>query len=226
MAKRQRIDKEQIVQLLREKQTATIGDIRAQLGNVSAATAFRRLRAVPYRSSYNANGQFYSLHQEGKYDQHGLWSYRGIHFSRDGTLTATVERLVRSSPAGLTQRELQELLGVRVQNTLASLLERAVLQRRKQGRLFVYVAPEAAIQQSQLAGRRQREERLRVQTEGVALEVVIEIILLVIRHPQDDPSAVARRLRDRSHPIGIESIREVFERYGLEEKRGLQTSTS
>ena len=221
MTRRQRVGKDQIVQLLREKQTATIGEIRAELGDVSAATAFRALREVSYRSSYNENGRFYSLHKEDKYDQHGLWSYGGIHFSRDGTLSATVERLVRSSPEGSTQRELQELLGVRVQNILAALLEREVLQRCKQGRLFLYVAPDAEIQQSQLARRREREERLRVRAEGVPLEVVIEILLMVIRHPEDDPPAVARRLRDRSPPIVVESIREVFERYGLEGKRGL-----
>ncbi len=226
MTQRQRADREQIIQLLRGKQAATIGEIRAALGGVSAATVFRTLREVPYRSSYNENGRFYSLHKEGKYDQHGLWSYRGIHFSRDGTLTATVERLVRSSSEGSTQRELQELLGVRVQNTLAALLEREALQRCKEGRLFLYLAPEAETQQRQLAQRHQREERLRVRSEGVALEIVIEILLMVIRHPEDDPPAVARRLRDRSPPIGIESIREVFERYGLEGKRGLQTSTS
>lgn len=226
MVRRRRADKGRIVRLLRERKVATLEEIRAQLGNVSAATAFRTLRTVSYRSSYSENGRFYTLHEEGKYDQHGLWSYRGIHFSRDGTLTATVERLVRTATEGYTQRELQELLGVRVQNILAALLERDVVERCKQGRLFVYVAPEAETQQSQLAERLRRQERLRARGEGVALEVVIEILLVLIRHPGSDPSAVARRLRDRSPPIRIASIREVFERYELDRKRGLQTSTS
>ncbi len=215
---------QRLAELLRERKTATLEQMCKQLGNVSPATVFRALRSVPYRSSYNENGRFYALHRESQYDQHGLWSWKGVCFSRDGPLTVTVERLVREAPEGGTQRELQELLGVRVQNVLAGLVERGALSRQKVGRLFVYLSPEEDERQRQLNERRQRIESR--PTAEIRPEIVIDILLVLIRHPGSDARAVSRRLRDRSPPVSIEQIREVFDRYGLGQKRGLPTSSS
>lgn len=209
---------------LREQEVVTLQQVRERLGDVSPATAFRALRGVPYRSSYNENGRYYTLHSEDKYDSHGLWWCEGIGFSRDGPLTATVERLVREAPEGYTQRELQELLGVRVQNVVASLVERGQLARQKVRRLFLYLAPDEKVQQRQLTERRQRKERGR--SSELPLEVVVDVLLVLIRYPASDARAVSRRLRGRSPPIRIEQIRQVFDRYELGQKKGLRTPGS
>lgn len=209
---------------LREQEVVTLQQMRERLGDVSPATAFRALRDVPYRSSYSGNGRFYTLHTEDKYDRHGLWWYEGIGFSRDGPLTATAERLVKEAPDGFTQRELQELLGVRVQNVLASLVERGQLARQRIRRLFVYLASDEEIQQRQLKARQQHEQK--GPSSELPLEVVVDVLLVLIRYPASDARAVSRRLRDRSPPIGIEQIRQVFDRYELGQKGGLQTRGS
>lgn len=207
-----------LVVALQSQQVLTLERIREILGGVSTATAFRRLRTIPYRTSYNHNGRFYALYEEEKFDRWGLWSHRGVRVSRDGSLTATVARLVREAEAGWTQRELQELLGVRVRTVLASLLERGQITRERLGRVFVYLHPEA-----QEAQARQRRERLEAAppARAVAPETVIEVLLVLIRHPGQDPPAVARRLKDRSPPVTLGEVRWVFDRYELGQKKGL-----
>ncbi|MDN5865523.1 MAG: hypothetical protein L0I62_09995, partial [Gammaproteobacteria bacterium] len=53
---------ETLRQLLAEHTVVDMPTIRAALGGVSAMTAFRHLRALPYRRSYNHNGRYYALH--------------------------------------------------------------------------------------------------------------------------------------------------------------------
>jgi predicted transcriptional regulator len=198
----------------------TFDEIREQLGGVSEATARRALRSIPYRSSYNHNGRYYTLYEEGKFDRWGLWSHGSIRVSRDGTLTATVERLVRESGAGWTRRELQELLGVSVQTVLTTLRGRGTVDRARVGPAYVYVSTEKAREQLE---RREQMATLKQRRSEVPLEVVVAVLLVLIRHPKGTAAEVVRRLKGHSPPIHLEDVEEVFERYGLAQKRGLSS---
>ena len=127
---------------------------------------------------------------------------------------------VRESRSGHTQRELQELLGVRVQNVVAAKLKRSKLVRERIGEAFVYLHSSPSLRQQQLERRSQQVLERPVGESGVSLDVVVDVLLVLIRHPGSDPGAVSRRLRKRSPPIDIEQIRGVFRRYQLGEKRG------
>lgn len=210
---------------LKRRRVMTLLEIRQVLGDVSVATACRRLRRVSYRRSYNFNGRYYTFDDETRYDRLGLWSYEGIRFSRDGSLSATVKRLVEASEAGSTQRELQEILGVRVQNVLKALIERSELYREAIDRLFIYLHSDPEVRRQQLARRREAiAARQQAEIPEVAFEVVVAILLVLIRHPGSDPAAVTRRLRGRSPPVGLPEVRRVFERYQLGQKKGLSSS--
>jgi len=195
----------------------TFDQIREALGGVSEATARRHLRAVPYRSSYSHNGRYYTLFEEGKFDRWGLWSHEGIRVSRDGTLTATVERLIGESESGWTRRELQELLGVSVQTVLTTLRRRGKVDRARVGPAYVYVSAGSAQQQLE---HRRRMSSARQRRSETPLEVVVSVLLVLIRHPKSTMDEVVRRLKGHSPPIHIEEVEEVFERYDLAQKRG------
>jgi hypothetical protein len=213
---------DEIVKLLSSTPVAELGDICRVLGGVSRATAFRRLQEVPYRSSYNHNGRYYALDDPSRYDRLGLWSHGDIHFARDGTVQATATRLVRESDAGQTQRELQELLGVRVQSFVLAGVRRGEIARESLEGLFVYVHSEPSVRQSQLERRRERVAAAR-QADEVSDEAVIEVLLQLVRNPGSRAGDVARRLQGRSPPIGIERVEAVFARYDLGQKGGRST---
>jgi predicted transcriptional regulator len=209
------------IRLLTAFRTRTVlkwDEIREALGGVSEATARRVLRKISYRSSYNHNGCYYTLFEEGVFDRWGLWSHEGIRFSRDGTLTATTERLLRESEAGWTRRELQELLGVSVQTVLTTLRERGKVDRVRVGPVYVYVSAGSVREQLH---RRQEMVTIKQSRCEVPLEIVVAVLLVLIRHPKSTATDVVRRLKGHSPPIHKEDVEDVFERYDLAQKKGL-----
>ena len=192
--------------------------IQVALGGASSMTAFRYLREVPYRRSYNHNGRYYCLYEPARYDRLGLWSMGGVHFSVDGSLAKTVRRLVDEMEAGATQRELQERVRVRVHNTLLTLLRRGEVERERLAQLYVYLHRDADLRAGQIrcrgallsAGR-----TVRIET-GVADEIVIQVLLTLLHHSGAKAAQVVRYLRGHSPPISLLQVDAVFARYDLE----------
>ena len=124
-----------LAKLLQSTTLVTFEQMQGALGDASRATTFRYLKQVPYQRSYNHNGRYYTNPDPTLFDRWGLASHGDVHFSRDGTLGATVKRLVRESTAGWTQRELQALLRHKFPTgDLGTILEHAVAMLHKQVR--------------------------------------------------------------------------------------------
>jgi hypothetical protein len=201
--------------LFAQKTVVDLPAIRNALGGASVQTAFRYLKLIPYRRSYDHNGRYYALYRASRFDRAGLWSFDGIHFSVDGSLKNTVRRLVDEAPAGATHSELQLQLQLRVHNTLLELWHKAEISRESLAGFYVYLHSEPTVQQAQLARRRKQLAVEQVETE-VTDAVVIEVLLVLIRHPGSHLAEVVRRLRGHAPPIRAEHVRVVFERYDLD----------
>jgi len=210
-----------VVQLLMSRPVVELCDIRQALDNASRATAFRYLEGIQYRRSYDHNGRYYTLYDAGKHDRLGLWSHGDVHFSHEGSLQATVTRLVQEGEAGYSQRELQEILRVRVQSFLLAGVQRHEIAREVVENLFIYLHIDEGVQKAQLERRRDRLEARSESGVEVSHEMVIQVLLVLIRHPGCKPADVARRLRGHSPPVRVQQVDSVFTRYGLGEKGGL-----
>jgi hypothetical protein len=204
-----------LYQLFESKPVVQIGDICAALDGASRATAFRYLGRITYRRSYSHNGQYYMRHDPARYDSLGLFSYQGIHFSRDGSLIATLVRLVRESEAGRTHHELRELLQVRVQVLLQQAIAQRAITRERIEKFFVYLHSDPAVHQTQLGKRRQLLEAQSAEA-SVTDVMVIEVLLTLLRHPGSEAADVVRRLRGSSPPISLHHVRVIFDRYHLD----------
>lgn len=213
-----------LLELLKSKPVVDLAAIRSALGNVSHMTAFRYLRRVPYRRSYNQNGRYYSHHEPSRYDRFGLWSWQDIHFSVDGSLRNTVRRLVHEADAGATQRELQERLRVRTYNTLLDLLRKGEIDRERLVEVYVYLHTDRRVRASQLERRQEILTSIAESREAEAGdEVVIQVLLTLIRYPGLGPGEVVRRLRGHSPAVTRQQAEAVFTRYELGEKGGSST---
>jgi len=192
--------------------------IRAALGNASAMTAFRYLRQLSYRRSYNHNGRYYCLYEPSHHDRFGLRSVGDIHFSVDSSLGHTVRRLVYETQAGTTHRELQDRLGVRVHNTLLTLLRRGEVERERLAQLYVYLHSDADVRREQIQRRKALiEAGERGQAEAALADgIIIAVLLTLLRHPEAKAAEVVRYLRGHSPPISMEQVDAVFTRYDLE----------
>jgi len=211
---------EMLLQLFQTKEVVTFEELQNTLGQASRATTFRYLKQVPYLRSYNHNGRYYTRRDPALFDRFGLYSRGNIHFSRDGTLGDTLKRLVGESEAGWTQRELQALLRVRVQVLLLRAVRQEAIRRETVSGLYLYLHIDRAIGEIQL---QRRQERIAAQQSGetaiVRLDdaVIIQVLLILIRHPGSRPAAVVRTLRGHSPPIGLDQVVEIFTRYDLDD---------
>jgi hypothetical protein len=206
-----------LLRLFRRQKIADIAQLCAALETGSRMTVFRRLSAVGYVSSYSHAGRYYTLASVPDFDADGLWRYRSIGFSRDGTLKATVERLVVASDAGRTQRELQLRLGVRVHNPLLDLALDKKLGRETIEHEYVYVAPEHALASAQL-GRRRALAIAGAATAAPTPAFEVEVLLDVIhgvRVPPPDATTITARLVARGIRAHVTDVAAVLDRHSL-----------
>src|SRR5271165_3710456 len=132
---------------------ATLPQLKAALGTTVAVTVFRKLAALPYRTSYSHCGAYYTLDTLAQYDELGLWVWRDIHFSRHGTLLDTASALVTQSPAGYFTDELDAVVQVATKDALRRLVHQDRLHRRELGGRWLYCARERGRRQQQWAAR-------------------------------------------------------------------------
>jgi hypothetical protein len=144
---------DQLVSLFRGQEVATMPQLKAALGTSVSATVFRKLAALPYRSSYSHCGSYYTLDSIARYDELGLWTYRDIHFSRHGTLLDTAANLVPKAAAGYLIDELEAVVQVAVKDPLRQLVHAGRLSREEWEGRYLYCAAERARRQEQWAAR-------------------------------------------------------------------------
>ena len=200
--------------LYRSKRVVVLDDLREALDTHSRTTIFRVLSAAGYLTSYSDAGRYYTLKRIPKFDSRGIWLYRGIGFSSHGTLRATVTYLVEKSPAGQTHDELQDLLQLRVHDTLRLLVHARALTRERFEEVYVYLSSKPKVASAQWTKRQQLAAGAPSRAE-LEPSRVIDVLVDVIRHPKDDAGAVARRLRALGHRVTPEQAEAIFARYDL-----------
>ena len=210
---------QQIVAAFRKTPVMQMSEIEHAVASRSRRSLFRDLSALRYLSSYTDTGRFYTLASIPTFDDDGLWRHQGVGFSRDGTLKATVWRMVDRSEAGRTQHELQLRLGTRVHNPLLELVEQRRLGRESVDDEYVYLAAKRARAKAQLAQRRT------LLVAGAAAEPIpaieLEVLMEVIhgaRVPLPDATVLAARLGARGVRASVAEVVAVLERRGLGKK--------
>lgn len=140
-----------LVRLFEARKTATMEDMKRALGTKVDMTVFRKLREIPYLSSYSHRGAFYTLRTVAKFDARGLWSHADAWFSKLGSLIDTVEYFVEHSSMGYLASELAAELHVEVKQSLLTLLRNAKVARERFDGIYLYTSPDS---------KRRRQQRL------------------------------------------------------------------
>ena len=189
----------QLVRWFEKMRILTWGRIAQALGKPSRITVFRKLAQLGARASYSHRGRYHTLDRLATYDKNGLWSFRGVRFSRHGTLEKAIAYLVEHSREGYFACELEALLQVRVHNALPRLYAAQRLDREQLVDQYLYLSP--TVGKEQLERRyesiRQTHERGAAGRPEVPPELrqSIDFLLSVLNEKQ-------RRLY-----LGLESLR-------------------
>ena len=214
-----------LVPLLASSSPVTLEQLQHALGQPSRRTTFRYLRQVRYLRSYNHNGRFYTDRDPARFDRFGLLSLGDVHFSRDGALAATVQRLLEDSPDGCTDKELRALLHVPVHPFLLAAVRQGRARRERLGGVYVYLsaAPQAGDEQLRARQASRAASRSPELAASLQPDLITEVLLVLVRHPRSLPAEVARRLQGHSPPIRLAQVQAVFDRFelaGIGEKGG------
>ena len=106
------VSADSIIALLRKQTIASLPEVMAALGTRARRTAFRKLKDLAACTCYSHRGGYYTLDELVDFDEHGLWAFGSVRFSRAGTLIATAESFVNQAQAGHFGEELDNLLPV------------------------------------------------------------------------------------------------------------------
>jgi hypothetical protein len=201
--------------VFRAPRILTLEQLSEKLG-LSRSTVLRRLQEHGYFSSYNLAGKFLSIPEVIDFDAHGLWTWQGARFSRQGTLKETVAHFVATSPRGMTQQELLELLGVRTHNVLLDLVQEKRIRRQDIGSAFVYFSADSGQRQKQI---RQRESFLERQPRTVPnSRQVIATLLELIQNPVLERQQIVTRCQRAGVSLSLAVVDNIFRTYDLEKK--------
>ncbi len=205
-----------LITLLRRWKVLDLHRLQGASGGRSRRSLFRDLARVGYVSSYTHAGRYYTLKEIPVFDAHGLWFYQGIGFSRSGTLKATVTFLVNGAEAGHTHGELEDLLRVRVHNTLLLAVREGLIGRERIARVYLYVSTDEVRASQQVEKRREIVQRVQ-ESRPLVPVLVIEVLVEVVQASENviEPSDVAARLVARGLSVSVEQVEGVYREHGL-----------
>ncbi|MCP4309599.1 MAG: hypothetical protein GY788_32935 [bacterium] len=159
MSRNPQYHSEDLAKFFQKKKIATMGELKHALGTQVDVTVFRKLRPLAYRTSYSDRGRYYTLDRIARFDERGLWAYRGVYFSKQGTLRRTAEALVHASEAGCFAEELERLLQVRVKDPLRELCRQGRLTRERVTGRYLYCSSKGPTRKQQLRVRHLQEQQ-------------------------------------------------------------------
>ena len=146
----------------------------------SSRTAQAKLKLWKTYTSYNQNGKYYTLPEIPHFDVYGLWRHQNVAFSKHGNLKKTIVHLVTSAPAGLSGRQLGELLGLSPQSFLHHFRNCPGICREKHDAVYVYFADDASVYERQM--RQRRSIVCRPPLVTITDPEAIMILVAIIKH--------------------------------------------
>jgi hypothetical protein len=147
--KNKSIDSDLLLTCLNNKKIMTIDELKSTLTTQCRMTVFRKLSILGYISSYSHSGKYYSLKTIARYNKYGIWSYKSVLFSKNGTLKKTIEFLIGSSTQGYTASELNSIVKVKVEDALLELVKNKIVIRKKISGIYIYYARASKLSKKQ-----------------------------------------------------------------------------
>ncbi len=205
-----------VLKKFKRQKVITIEQLAADL-NCSTPTARRRLILWHTHTSYNHNGRYYVLTDVAKFDQHGMWCYQDILFSKYGNLKNTVIQLVSHSDAGLKAMEIEKLVRLSSRSFLSHFRNIPALHREKIDGYFVYFSSNETILIKQRQKRDEqisRKRQIQFPTDAEATIILVERI----KHPELPIKTFCNILKKQGCAISVEAATHFFEHHGILKK--------
>jgi hypothetical protein len=172
--KKERYHSKELKRLLVKNKMATMVEMKAAMGTTVDATIFRKLRQLCYLRSYSQRGKYYTIPEIARFNEQGLWSCRGVHFSNQGSLLNTIEHHVNYSEAGYFEYELESLLDVVVRVAVLKLLNDNKIYRQKVAGRYLYCSSRMKKHKRQCSERKKQQAIADSALEPMSSEVLFQ----------------------------------------------------
>ena len=200
---------------MKRKKIFMLNELVSLLG-CSSRTVQVKLKLWKAYTSYNQNGKYYTLPETSRFDVNGLWRYKDIAFSKHGNLKRTIIHLVTVSSAGLSGRQLGELLGLAPQSFMHHFRKCPGLRREKHEGVFVYFADEPKIYEIQ---RRQKQKLVyRSAIAAISDSEVVMILVAIISHHGISADDILALPKIKKSKLTLPTIQGFMEHHGLIKK--------
>ncbi len=169
-----RYHSKELKRVIVEYKIATMIELKAAMGTTVDATIFRKLRELHYLRSYSHRGKYYTLPQIAGFNEQGLWSYRDVHFSKQGSLLNTIEHHVDYSEAGYFEFELESMLQVGIRVAVLKLVKDNRIYRQKLGGRYLYCSSRMTKRKRQCKERNKQQAIADSALEPMSSEVLFQ----------------------------------------------------
>ena len=213
---------EQLEKLLHQRKCSMLVPLARKLG-YALISVRRFLKQIGYFRSYTDNGKWYTLRHTPEFSRDGFWQYKGIGFSKHGSLIATIDHLVGHSPAGLTASQVAQKLSHPCHTVLTRLHQADKLDRVKVAGQFRYLSKEAKL------NGQQRQQALLSQgadpSSSLSTQTAVWVLVEHIKNPALGFDKIASHLQQhRKLPCSAEHIERFFHEHGLKKTPEVSSS--
>lgn len=203
-----------VFRFLENAKVFTLAQLVSSL-SCSIPTARLKLKQCKAYTSYNHNGRYYALPTVPRFDNHGLWCYEDVCFSKYGNLKRTIVHLIDSSLSGLTGKEIGGLVRLDPRSFLHHFRAVGGIQREKIEGVYVYFSENPDRYEKQL---RSRSQVARSGEELLSDSDAVVILAALIKHHDISVEAIMGLPEIGMHKISSSVIREFLDRHGLLKK--------
>lgn len=199
---------------LKQKKVFMLEQLVSQL-ECSIPTARLKLKRWGAYTSYNQNGRYYTLPAVPCFDENGLWCFKDICFSKHGNLKNTLICLIEQASAGLTGKEIGDLVGLPPRSFLHHFRDVPGIKREKIGGVYVYFADDPDRFQVQLALRLREVADAKESLRDFEMVLVLSAL---IRHHGITLEEIMALPEIKTAGISIHAVRGFLIREGLQKK--------
>lgn len=197
---------------------ATTHELAMKFG-CSSKTIFRILKQEGYITSYNKNNTVVALHRLAKFDENGLWEFKGARFSTWGTIKTTIQKLVELSSEGLTTKDLRQFLQDNIYHQITASVQDGLVSRDTTERFPVYYAQDPKKRHAQQQERmKHRAKPIPKKIKPPSKELVIRILVIALKYHISSVEDILPHLAAENIQVSETSIRWVFQQYNIEKK--------
>ena len=145
----------------------------------SIRTVQRQFAALAVLRSYNKNSRYYTLPDIPKFNEHGIWWYRNIFFSKYGDLRKTVRHAILASEGGLSGNEIGGIVNLLPRSFMHHFRDMDGVFREKHGGVYVYFSNDSTIYKNQKFKRVWEND-----VKKISDAIAIKILVGYIKHPE------------------------------------------